>query len=773
MQAIKTRWPGHQWTALVLALFFSVTGSAQVSISGTNCVVAGGTIGYQYTISGAWQQTDNVTWTIVGGVIAGTNNTSKSGTVSTIGPSISVTWNPGATGAQVQLYESRLGSNTMNVTVTTFTNTLTPASQAVSYGSTVTISGGGAGTGCSPSYGYSWESASASTGPFSPINGAAGQDLTINSFTQPAYYRRALSFNADVVYSNTVSVTIAPLAAGSISASNTSPGYNTQASITETPASGGYCSSLTYEWQQSVEGGPWQPIGSGEAYPSGAPALVGNTLIRRKVMCSNQVLFTNTLPFTVNYSAASAEPYNYIRVSDVAIPGISSFEQMDQLAIGQKAQTTQYFDGLGKPIETVARQASPLQKDLVTPVRYDNFGREVLKYLPYVSTAGDGLYKINPLAEQNSFNSAQFPGEQYYYAQTGFENSPLDRVDTAYAPGLSWVGSSRGVVTQHLVNTLSGDSVRIWKISLSSDSLPYSAGIYGDGLLYKTVTADEQGHQVVEYKDREGKVILKKVQLADNPGTAHVGWLCTYYIYDDLNNLRFVLPPRATELINGPWVINPSIAAELCFRYVYDARNRMVIKHVPGAGDVWMIHDVRDRLVMTQDSNLRRGQQWLVTQYDGLNRPVETGLITYAATRSLLQQQVTSQTAGGGQTAPNEPADTTVATADMTGDLRASRSITADSGFSTLDNGEFTAEIVNGDWGSGGSITNSNVVSNSPVPPGVTLQPLTFTYYDDYAWVAGSNTALPAAMATGIGSNQNYFVTTYNTGPVYAVPVTP
>src|SRR6185437_7517643 len=432
-------------------VIFSSAVRAQVSISGTSCVVAGGTTGYQYTISGAWQVTDNVTWTISGGVIAGTNNTSKSGTSSSIGPSINVVWNPGASGANIQLSESRLGNASLGVTGITVTNTLTPSSQNVNYGSSVTITGGGPSAGCSPTYNFWWESSSSSSGPFT-TTGGSGQSLTVNPCTQSLYYRRALSINGDAIYTNIVSVTINPLSAGSISTSSSNINYNTQPSISQTPASGGYCTSLTYEWQQSVEGGPWQPVGSGAAYPAGAPPLVGNTLVRRKVICSNQVLFSNTLSFTVNYTSPNSEVYNYIRVSDVAIPGVTSFAQEDQLAIGQKQQSTQYFDGLGKLIETVSHGATPLMKDLVTPKVYDNFGREVQKYLPYASVSTDGKYKTSPLTEQNSFNSGQFPGEQYYYAKSGFENSPLNRVDTAYAPGLNWVGASRGIVTQYRVN---------------------------------------------------------------------------------------------------------------------------------------------------------------------------------------------------------------------------------------------------------------------------------------------------------------------------------
>jgi len=137
-----------------------------------------------------------------------------------------------------------------------------------------------------------------------------------------------------------------------------------------------------------------------------------------------------------------------------------------------------------------------------------------------------------------------------------------------------------------------------------------------------------------------------------------------------------------------------------------------------------------------------------------------------------MQQLVTGQT-GGNPFLVSIPADTTLTAPNETGDIQATQTIEMDNGFSTLDNGVFTAEIVNGSWGSGGSTTNGNGIVLSPVPPGVSLQPLTLTYYDDYSWVNGTNTALNSAFASGVTGNGNYFFTSYNNSPVYAVPIVP
>src|SRR5262249_12380687 len=113
-------------------------------------------------------------------------------------------------------------------------------------------------------------------------------------------------------------------------------------------------------------------------------------------------------------------------------------------------QTTSFEDGLGRPIQTVARQLTPgnTPQDVVTPVIYDAFGRETYKYLPYVSSSSEGGFKSDPFNEQSNFYRNIYPseqpayaGEQVYYGQTNFEPSPLNRVTSTMSAGNSWAGS--------------------------------------------------------------------------------------------------------------------------------------------------------------------------------------------------------------------------------------------------------------------------------------------------------------------------------------------
>jgi RHS repeat-associated protein len=344
---------------------------------------------------------------------------------------------------------------------------------------------------------------------------------------------------------------------------------------------------------------------------------------------------------------------NYVRTYE-PWKAISDMTQVSQQTVTDVKQTTAYVDGLGRAIQTVTKQISPLQKDMVAYATFDDYGREVLKYLPYISSGTDGYLKTNPFLEQQiyystpSLNNNQYTGEQVYYNQTIPEASPLNRPDTIMAPGNSWAGSKRGTRYQYLVNTT--DIVMYWTITDAPGSIPVTNASYNAGELYKNVVVDEHNKQTIEYKDKQGKIILKKVQLSASPGINHTGWLCTYYVYDNYNLLRVVIQPKAVDLINGDiniintWIVTPAIMDELCFRYEYDQRNRMIVKKVPGAGEVWMVYDNLDRLVMIQDANLRTQNKWLYTQYDALDRSYATGLLTSTSDRVTHQSAAYNST---------------------------------------------------------------------------------------------------------------------------------
>ncbi len=192
-----------------------------------------------------------------------------------------------------------------------------------------------------------------------------------------------------------------------------------------------------------------------------------------------------------------------------------------------------------------------------------------------------------------------------------------------------------------------------WDVDYKTDVLK-TIGHFSTGEVSKTITTDEENHQVMEFTDKLGQTILKRVQANE----AATEWADTYYVYDDFGDLRYVLPPEAvreikTQATSFPYAPSSSLLARWAFQYHYDGRRRMVQKKVPGAAWVYLIYDDRDRLVLTQDGNQRdpevtSGREWTFTKYDALNRPIGTGIYVHPTVvdRAAMQTAVDSHYQG-------------------------------------------------------------------------------------------------------------------------------
>ncbi|MEZ2338547.1 DUF6443 domain-containing protein [Mucilaginibacter sp. RCC_168] len=317
-----------------------------------------------------------------------------------------------------------------------------------------------------------------------------------------------------------------------------------------------------------------------------------------------------------------------------------------------KVQTSiQYFDGLGRAIQTVQVQGSPGGKDIVQPFAYDGFGRVSQKYLPYTPANGsniDGSYKADALTPglgQGLFYVSPPAGvtaTNYPKSVTAFEPSPLNRNIEQGAPGTDW---------QPVPNSVNGHTIKIAYTANNQTTLTDTAntklvllyqstansnqsrtltlnGSYGVGQLFLTTSKDEnwksgRGGTVEEYKDKEGHIVLKRT-FNYVPGSSPVlQMFSTYYVYDDLGNLAYVLPPGAFP-DNG--IPSATVLNGLCYQYRYDERNRLTQKRIPGRGWEFTVYNRLDQPVLNQDSVQRLANQWTVTKYDVLGRAIMTGL---------------------------------------------------------------------------------------------------------------------------------------------------
>ncbi|MBP1165652.1 RHS repeat-associated protein [Chryseobacterium sp. PvR013] len=295
------------------------------------------------------------------------------------------------------------------------------------------------------------------------------------------------------------------------------------------------------------------------------------------------------------------------------------------LTNAKSSETVQYFDGLGRPKQIVNVKASPLGKDVVTPIVYDGFGRQVLDYLPVPQggTLSGGIV-ANPLA---NVSSTPYSTEKIY-SEKILESSPLNRVLGQKQVGNAW--ANKPVQFGYQANATGEVKKYTATFNYTNfESKLLAPGSYGAGELYKNTITDEDGNPTIEFKNGQGQVLLvrKVISATENADT--------YYVYNDYNQLAFVIPPKAAVKSDPNTVIN-----NLCYQYKYDSRNRLVEKKLPGKGWEYMIYNNADQLVMNQDTNLKAQGKWLVTKYDQFGRVVFTAITNNAATRESLQTTI-------------------------------------------------------------------------------------------------------------------------------------
>lgn len=354
--------------------------------------------------------------------------------------------------------------------------------------------------------------------------------------------------------------------------------------------------------------------------------------------------FTSKLIAQIPQIQLSNENYVFSRIFQTALTNSSSIANDSDVI-----ESIVYYDGLGRPMQNIAIKASPSKQDIVTHLSYDIFGRQDKEYLPYMDISGvNGTYK----------NTAEINTNEYYksnysidinalapnpFSQKELEKSPLNRVIKQAAPGKDWaIGSGHEIKLDYLFNS-STDGVKLYTLTtLLNASGIYEpslfSGVYGENELYKSIVKNEnwisgKNNTTEEFKDKTGKIILKRTYANyENPNQLEVKH-DTYYIYDNYGNLTYVLPPKAEGSITA------TILNDLCYQYKYDHRNRLAEKKLPGKQWEYIVYDKLDRPILIQDANLRALNKWIFTKYDAFGRISYTGEYTNASqtTRAAVQ----------------------------------------------------------------------------------------------------------------------------------------
>jgi RHS repeat-associated protein len=599
------------------------------------------------------------------------------------------------------------------------------------------------------------------------VQGATGLNCVGNGFHErKLFFRRKVSSDWETAYSNVVSIDIAAaLNAGIVNSSQVIQSGTTPVKLANAVSASGGSGTYTYQWESSTDESIWSAIPGASSLDYQPGAQTKNIYYRRKVTSGDLSANTNSIQILIkaptglnvpdgsspqatqtkilppNYSSISGNSLNSVKSYTIYKPGVN-VSQLSTLS-GKRdiSVSTIYTDGLKRPLEVVQQEAGNTAQDMVELSQYDQFGREMVEHLPYLANTNatnKGQFRTDGVTAQPAFYNTLTQNQQdFFYEQLTMEESPSIRYYKNILPGKSYSGSTVGDRVNVKMND-GNEHVRAWKIGSALSDLPFSTEEYETGTLMVESYTDVNELKVTAYKDRNGRLVMKSSQGING---FYQNELRTYYVYDDLGNLRYVIPPLATK---GWWnkttwdfastEDTKSALQELGYKYFYDKLGRLIIQEKAGiCGSFYFVYDNRNRIAFAQDVNLRERKkgEWYAYMYDGLDRMLITALYKNEnATRESLQALMDQATGNTTVTIKTPaPKDLYVYYDEGKSSYMASNSITFMPGFESGTSFEINAEVNAGAI----EVTENIIINNAAL--GITgYEPLVVYYYDNYSW---------------------------------------
>ena len=257
-----------------------------------------------------------------------------------------------------------------------------------------------------------------------------------------------------------------------------------------------------------------------------------------------------------------------------------------------------YYDDIGRLDQAVRQKFTPQMKDLVTWQEYDSWGRKSNTWLPVPVMQDSGMYVLSEVYKKQALKT--YEGDTRTYTSYKYEASPLEKVVEQCGPGHVWHEHGRMVRTTEFTNVAGDDTLDCYSFQFvegAGEALSILAGRnYSDGSLFVVRTEDEGGKIAFEFKDKSDKVVLLR-QAESATGGKQV--LDTYYVYDDLGQLRAVLPPALSGHISVG-AVEPRLLEQYAYLYKYDAAGNLSAKKLPGIDWTYYVYDRNSRMIFSQ-----------------------------------------------------------------------------------------------------------------------------------------------------------------------------
>jgi len=331
---------------------------------------------------------------------------------------------------------------------------------------------------------------------------------------------------------------------------------------------------------------------------------------------------------------ASAQVHpGFVEQENIQVAGATADSLLYTLTLSQKYISRVYVDGLGRAIQSVAIQASTLQNDVIQPAAYDNLGRQTISYLPYAGLSTDtmGSYRANAIssaqpAYYNQTTQYLIAVDTAPHVRQVFENSPLQRLLTSGNVGAGYQPTGTGTQHYKTVSYRPNSAAIDGNIYNTGTAGAFGTAYYADNTLWVTDGINEDGAESLVFTDKAGRTIVKRQKSGQTEANYD-----TYYIYNAAGMLKYIVPPKAVNLIiTLGYTLSSLPVTGLIYTYTYNNRGQIVSKTVPGSGTTSIVYDPLNRPVLIRDTNLYASRQWHYIKYDAKNRPVETGIYTDA-----------------------------------------------------------------------------------------------------------------------------------------------
>ncbi|MDE5986245.1 MAG: hypothetical protein K2H16_03065, partial [Prevotella sp.] len=307
-----------------------------------------------------------------------------------------------------------------------------------------------------------------------------------------------------------------------------------------------------------------------ETAPTGLRFLYGYDTMGRLARKAFSIVGMKTGFTTERHSYNESGDGNYVKT-----------ETMLDANGNNRTTSITYYDGLNRPVETVANGLNQAGTYAASYTVYDSRGRESEIWLPVISgTSPDYVpySSVGPLAGTTYSDACAYSHKSY---------DILDRPLKETTPGSAWHSGEKGVTYEYLTNT--ANSVMKYDAPCGKNSL-VKDGYYKANTLTSVKTTDEDGHTLEVFSDFEGRKVLER-RNGNND---------TYFVYNVLGQLRYVLAPQYQK---------DKIKDLYAYEYRYDSNGNVVKKIIPGCEYMQYWYDSSDRIIAMQDGRMRAGKE--------------------------------------------------------------------------------------------------------------------------------------------------------------------